>query len=673
MIVSSSLHRSETQKEADDMRYLERLIRSQSRVARLKQHAPSPLHIPHTLTYSSGIPTTAYRTSQLTTTSTASLDLPPSETVPYLHPCAESLHVQQESEHAGQFSSTTSPREETVPYIHPSFELPCNQQVKQGREYRVYPRHTVLPLRITTSAVPVLQPPNSSTPNGQKASAEIWTASTGSTMDIKVLYNPYESRVIDYPSPTNNAFDNDIATNSAISNSAINNHLRGIDTGNSGRENQATVGSHNGQVLPGRVQTHHHYYSGYNPGAPINHRAGEGQRFGVVSPTERQEHGGAFRNPSHSALNEMPAYLSRSPQMLQGSELVYQQQSTGNSRQDQTFKQTSQLLPSQYKHHQLSQQGQEANYHHETGVRLNKSWWGKQWRGVSKIMYGKRVSDLEVSATEPARVSADKELAIQEKETNSNNNNKKKNKRNTASNEPLLDVAYGYIGGEDPQRRDLEGEKAKVRLLDRPSGSIPLGFMSVFSWLFTLAYNGVLSAFVYQASRFPSDTNLPVFILSIVSIFSATLSIFGIVSTFLLYRSKSSSASARSSRVLHILFKCFYLLNFITSFLTFAGTMGWLILNVYQTGAWDRMLLKSASPDASLSELTFESFMAQDGSNPDYWIVNVKIWIPSFIFIWLVQVYFCVCLLAYGRKMQNQKKLLERRRLLMKIDMSERK
>ncbi|KAI1316101.1 hypothetical protein EDD11_010415 [Mortierella claussenii] len=184
----------------------------------------------------------------------------------------------------------------------------------------------------------------------------------------------------------------------------------------------------------------------------------------------------------------------------------------------------------------------------------------------------------------------------------------------------------------------------------KPCG-IPLGLMAGLACLFMFAYSSVLSAFVLQASRYPTDTNMPVFIFGLVFSFTSILSVFGFVITCLLARCMQISRThtlVMRIRVLEIMFKIFHLLYFLTSLLTFGCMLGWLGLNKTQTGSWDRMYLSKTI--ASSDVLTFESLLQQDPVDPEVRIINPRIWIVSFLMIWVMQVYFWLCLVAYGRK-----------------------
>ncbi|KAF9996859.1 hypothetical protein BGZ79_009418 [Entomortierella chlamydospora] len=584
MIVSSSLQRTETQKEAQDQEYLTRLVRTQTRVARLKEQAPSPLFIPHPVGASSDVPI-PFANNQLPSTSTASLDIPQTgtSTVPYVHPCAESPD-KNTPEYAGPFSGSTSPIEDTVPYIHPSCESPSAEQAES-------------------------QPQSSNVHNGDSGGR---TARTSSTSEIQMLYNPFENRGLNTPDniPTANS---EFSYSTVISNMSLH--------GDTDMSANSAIGDYDGRRIS----------------SPLSYRAGEGRAYGQ----------GTFNFQGHSASSRTPFNQSRSPQAVRHAELFNQQQLIRNSRQER--------LP--YQHHQLPQQEQR----HEIEV-LEDETWGGQWRRLSRRMYG-------TGSTNSVAVAP--ETLVDEKETGQDSIRKKKkrNKRESSSNEPLLDIEDDYMivdgnGEED----DIEGAKAQPRRLNRPSCCIPLGFMSTFACLFMLGYNGVLSAFVYQASRFPVATNLPVFVLSIIFIFNAALSIFGFIATFVLYRSKSSKT--RTSRAPRILFKSFYLISFFTFSLTSLGMLGWLVLNLFQNGSLDRMYLKQGTSLGSVPALTFESFLKRDGTDPDLWIVNIKIWIPAFVGIWLVQVYLWLCLRAYGKMVRNQRRLFDRRRLMMTIDMN---
>ncbi|KAK3841263.1 MAG: hypothetical protein J3R72DRAFT_157713 [Linnemannia gamsii] len=158
------------------------------------------------------------------------------------------------------------------------------------------------------------------------------------------------------------------------------------------------------------------------------------------------------------------------------------------------------------------------------------------------------------------------------------------------------------------------------------------------------------------------DTNVPVFIFSLVFLFTAILSIFGFL------------ALSLSSWTLIRVFHTMYLF---TATLTFAMMLGWLGVNQSQTGAWDRIMLDNdprsvpasstssflasspPAPFASTAEdvkaIWFKSILNMDPTTRT-WIISLWQWILAFTTIFVCQ---CACwyygLLAYDRQVQDRK------------------
>ncbi|KAK3809203.1 MAG: hypothetical protein J3Q66DRAFT_353201 [Benniella sp.] len=200
----------------------------------------------------------------------------------------------------------------------------------------------------------------------------------------------------------------------------------------------------------------------------------------------------------------------------------------------------------------------------------------------------------------------------------------------------------------------MYGDNESRRWLNRPSGPIPLGPMAGLIFALMLLYNGLLGTIVYKASRFPQDTNMSIYLLSIVFIFTAILSPFGVGAAFALVRSSNNSNPySLAGRVPRILYRTFHILYLLTSFITFVGMLAWLRLNKVQTGSWDRMFLPpppTGSGTESSFGLRFESMLDQDPTDPNLWILNPGLWIVAFLVIWIFQLYSWVCLAAFGRR-----------------------
>lgn len=86
--------------------------------------------------------------------------------------------------------------------------------------------------------------------------------------------------------------------------------------------------------------------------------------------------------------------------------------------------------------------------------------------------------------------------------------------------------------------------------------------------------------------------------------------------------------------------------------------MAWLGMNKLNTGSWDRMYLKAVQDlSANVDAFSFEKLLRQDPDNPEWWIINPYIWIVAFVAIFVFQLYFWVCLVAYGRRMGMRRQL----------------
>ncbi|KAF9963307.1 hypothetical protein BGZ65_004539 [Modicella reniformis] len=203
----------------------------------------------------------------------------------------------------------------------------------------------------------------------------------------------------------------------------------------------------------------------------------------------------------------------------------------------------------------------------------------------------------------------------------------------------------------DVYRRDEDDDDGEDRKWpNQPSGPVPLGLMTGLICTFMLMYNGVLSAFVFQASRYPQATNAPVFVLSILFIFTTVLALFGYVVSMAVSRSSSqANPSSYTGSLSRLLFKAFHSLYFFTSVLTCACMLGWLGLNKTQTGSRNHMFLQSEANPVTYV-MTFESLLNQDPVNPNMWRLDPGLWVAAFVGIWIFQMYFWVCLVAFGRK-----------------------
>ncbi|KAF9364282.1 hypothetical protein BGX34_001989 [Mortierella sp. NVP85] len=327
-------------------------------------------------------------------------------------------------------------------------------------------------------------------------------------------------------------------------------------------------------------------------------------------------------NP-HTPPNSSP----RSSQILQDPS-----QAHPNPRQERMLKRSSQL--------QLLNYNNNNRYKHQQG---GKSKSRNNSQDALAVIDGKLAAKRmsgggEISENEKSML-AD---LFKKKKAHDQMQRDRSNSGSGSGSEEELDKVYLY---DDNESR---------RWLNRPSGPIPLGPMAGLIFALMLFYNGVLGAIVYKASRFPQDINMSIYLLSIVYIFTALLSLFGVGAAFALVRSSNNSNPySLAGRVPRILFRTFHILYLLTSFITFVGMLAWLRLNKVQTGSWDRMylpLLPTGSGTESSSGLRFESMLDQDPADPNLWILNPGLWIVTFLVIWIFQLYTWVCLAAFGRR-----------------------
>lgn len=214
--------------------------------------------------------------------------------------------------------------------------------------------------------------------------------------------------------------------------------------------------------------------------------------------------------------------------------------------------------------------------------------------------------------------------------------------------------------------------------------------------LLILAFNGPLGILILKASRFsrnskPScqknnrlirikgegskclmfesnpflrlvlvDTDVPLVLFSFHFLFGGAFFFFGLIYLAIFcggYHSRRPSPPP-ASRASFLIFKFFYALYFVHALLTFGCMMAWLGLNKLNTGSWDRMYLKAIQDTSvNVDAFSLEALLSQDPNNPEWWIINPYIWISAFVVIFLVQLYFWVCMVAYGRRIGMRRQL----------------
>ncbi|KAK5809116.1 hypothetical protein F5H01DRAFT_416073 [Linnemannia elongata] len=167
---------------------------------------------------------------------------------------------------------------------------------------------------------------------------------------------------------------------------------------------------------------------------------------------------------------------------------------------------------------------------------------------------------------------------------------------------------------------------------------IHLGFAAYMITSFMLAYNGIMSVLLLQASRAPD-----------VFLFTATLPIFGFL------------ALSLSSWTL---FRVFHTMYLFTAVLTFTLMLAWLGVNQQQTGAWNHIQLDLPSYPSPLfnpsfaseqHEIWLKSFLVRDVKTGT-WIISLTKWILAFLGIFLVQgASWHWGLLAYDRQLRDRK------------------
>ncbi|KAG0198777.1 hypothetical protein BGX28_007817 [Mortierella sp. GBA30] len=559
--------RSNTQKETDDQHYLSKLVRTETRAARLKDRAPSPIVIP---TYPSPNPKS---------------DL-------FLAP---------------QFASTTfsTSIQEQHPY-----------QQTQEPQYPQQQEADMPPARVPTPAPPIPKRPDVSLTMGLGMVNPAGCTSSTTLLEFDVL--------------------GDLENDSSLADGRYPKQDRGLNTG-------------------------HDRHSSYEYGVPINSRTGAKAELPQYhAHKDETDIGGSVAELRQTAAQVASAAAlaasvavgtsptcRRSSQRLQDPAPVLDEQRVRHSRQEKMLKRSSQVLLG---HHHLHQQDT----------------WKPQWRRSKNRYDLNRVSnETSVGSETEKKECKSGEMTKEEKGRLEELLQKKKRIENQQSQhwesrstlDSLTDVSPQDTNG----GRDNGRTRTQMHWLDQPSGCIAPGVMLGVICIFTLAYNGILGTLVYQASEFPTDTDLPLLVFSFVFIIGGSVFFFGFIYLAIFGRSSSRLANhAHVTRAPYFI-KVFHFLYFLHALLTFGCMMSWLGLNKISTGSWDRMYLKSpqnsALPSTPAGGLNFESLLAQDLDNPDWWIINPCIWVAAFASIWAIQLYFWVCLVAYGRRIGMKRQL----------------
>ncbi|KAI8598293.1 hypothetical protein EDD21DRAFT_382906 [Dissophora ornata] len=586
---STPVHRSETLKEVDDQQYLSRLTRMQTQAARLENRASAPVHVPERHQDYHRAHSKPFAALPLITTQ------PPVSDSPAILNTGSTISM----------DAYFFPPHFLAPL--PSSPSPMQTHENTQTNTRLFP--SLMPSRSSSPAPPSI-PELTDMVDGPVGD---WRSSSSTMTSANFLDNPRNGDRID-------------------------DHHNGV-----------------------QVQSHRHSIYGdntsYDYGMPVNYRTGASQDPETLSglwksefeehPEMRQEASaseksgrGPTSQPSYPSLEHSD---SRSPQSLQDAHMAHQQRTGGFPKREQMLKRSTQLYPV---HFGEGRKGEGQGNEHP---------WQSKWKPSSQLKYGKRVSSLTVVGPDnsgswnntASPLSEEKRAQLQELF------DKKKTLQRPASEKDArssVDGSLSALHDVDLPKRGFHGGNGSrgKRWWHESSGCVPLGMMIGFICLFMFAYNGILSLVVFQASRFPSNTNLPVFIFGLLFIFTTALSLFGLMTSISLSRSNSNLNPGRAP---HLFFKAFHVLYLCTSVLTFGCMVGWLGLNFLQTGSWDRMYLKNLNGlDSSAYLLTFESLLQPDMTNPDWRIINPWVWIAAFVVIWLVQVYFWVCLVALGRR-----------------------
>ncbi|KAF9568617.1 hypothetical protein EC968_002880 [Mortierella alpina] len=577
---SRPIHRSDTQKEADDQHYLTKLLRTQTRVDRLKDRAPSPIVIP----------------------------TPPSpnpKADPFLAP---------------HFSST-APSTVAQPYQPAQPSLPAPAPAYKGHQSQQ--SSNVSPVRSPTPTPPVPKRPDESLASGLGMTTPLWCSSSTTLLEIDVLEDLDDDGIHNVNNLPNEKQELDLDYDLVVA--PVRHSSYNYRTG---------TGADLSEYDPQRVDT-----------------MGVGASIMALRRTARDVASAAAVVAS-IAQGTSPT-SPRLPQPLQDPEQVLDEQRVRHSRQEQMLKRSSQLFPVHHHHqqHELHQQGSQ-----------QQEAWKPQWRrtknkySLVRVSNGSSIgSDLEKEGLKSNEMTREEQEKLEELLQ------KKRRVENQHSGmRPSMDVLSEvslHDDHRDHERRSLN----RVGWLDRPSYCIPQGYMLAVMCILTLAFNGPIGILVFEASRFSkNDTNIPLLLFSVHFIFGGAFFFSGFIYLAIFGGGYSSRRPKPPpvSRASYLIFKFFHALYFVHVLLTFGCMMAWLGMNKLNTGSWDRMYIK-AIQDASVhvGGFSFDTLLPQDPNNPEWWIINPYIWIMAFVVIFVFQLYFWVCLVAYGRRIGMRRQL----------------
>ncbi|KAF9962056.1 hypothetical protein BGZ72_010662 [Mortierella alpina] len=575
---SGPIHRSDTQKESDDQHYLIRLLRTQTRAARLKDRTPSPIVIP-----------------------TPSSPNPKAD--PFLAP---------------HFSST-APLTVAQPY-HPYQPA---QPPTPAPAYEQHQSSNVAPARAPTPTPPVPKRPDASLATGLGVTNPLWCSSSTTLLEIDVLEDL-----------------DDIGVH---------------NKNNRPNEKQELDLDHDLVIAPVR-RSSYNYRTGagadlseYNP---QNDTMDVGESIMALRRTARDV-ASAAAVAAGIAQGTSPT-SPRLPQPLQDPEQVLDEQWVRHSRQEQMLKRSSQLFPVHHHHqqHELQQQGSQ-----------QQEAWKPQWRrtkntySLVRASNGSSIgSDLEKEGLKSNEMTKEEQAKLEELLQK-----KKRVEDHHNGLRPSMDGLSEVSLQDDRRGGTHERMQNRGRWLDRPSCCIPLGYMLASICMLTLAFNGPLGILVFKASRFSNnDADIPLVLFSFHFIFGGAFFFFGFIYLAIFaggYNSRRPRPP-QASRASYFIFRFFHALYFLHALVTFGCMMAWLGMNKSNTGSWDRMYLKAIQGvSAHVDTFSFEALLPQDPDNPEWRMINPYIWIVAFAIIFVSQLYFWVCLVAYGRKMGVRRQL----------------
>ncbi|CAO3570181.1 unnamed protein product [Mortierella alpina] len=583
---SGPLHRSDTKKESDDQHYLTKLLRTQTRAARLKDRAPSPIVIP----------------------------TPPSpnpKSDPFLAPHFSStapLNVAQPYQ-------PYQPAQHSPPALAPAQVSAFTQQHQTQQTSHVPPTHAPTP------TPPVPKRPDVSLASGLGMTHPTWCSSSTTLLEIDVLEDLDDRSIGNKSDRPDEKQELELDCDILV---ATDQH--------SGCNYRTGTGAELSEYDPQR-----------------NDIMGLGESIMALRRTARDV---ASAAAVAASLGQGTSPTSpRLPQPLQNPDRALHEQRVRHSRQEQMLKRSSQLFLVHHHHqqHELQQQGSQ-----------QQEAWKPQWRrtknkyNLVRTSNGLSIgSDLEKEGLKSNEMTQEEQAKLEELLQ------KKRRMENQHNGlRPSMD-GLSEVSLQDDRKKDQERDRGGW--LDRPSCCIPPGCMIAVICLLILAFNGPLGILILKASRFSqNDTDVLLVLFSFHFLFGGAFFLFGLIYLAIFcggYDSRRPSPPP-ASRASFLIFKFFHALYFVHAFLTFGCMMAWLGLNKLNTGSWDRMYLK-AIQDASVNvdAFSFEALLSQDPNNPEWWIINPYIWIATFVVIFLVQLYFWVCMVAYGQRIGMRRQL----------------